>query len=181
MIYLVGGAPRTGKSILGQQFAENQRISWISTDLLMELLRVKGDEGVKTKWDAAPQAIETNADWFYPYLARFIWGITAHVDGYVIEGVDFLPKQVAQLAAEHQVRTVFLGRSKMTIDQFDRYPGKSPGYAKLPIELRQQIVHDIPLWSEYIQREASKYGYPYVDIADGFRSRLAEAAAILKV
>ena len=179
MIYLIGGAPRTGKSILGQQFAAKQKISWISTDLLMELLRVKGDEGVKTKWDAAPQAIETNAEWFYPYLERFIWGISAHVDGYVIEGVDFLPKQVTQLAAEYHIRTVFLGCSKMTIDQFDQYPGKSPGYAKLPIEMRQQIVRDIPRWSEFIQREASKNGYPYVDIADGFRSRIAEAEANL--
>ena len=181
MIYLIGGASRTGKSILGQRFAVNQRISWISTDLLMELLRVKGDEGVKRVWDAVPQAIETNAEWFYPYLERFIWGVTAHVDGYVIEGVDFLPKQVAQLAADHRVRTLFLGCSKMTIDQFDRYPGKSPGYAKLPIQMRQQIVRDIPRWSEFIQREARKYGYPYFDIADDFRSHIAEAEAnILK-
>ena len=180
MIYLIGGAPRTGTSILGQQFAANRRISWISTDLIMELLRVKGDEAVKTAWDAAPQAIESNAEWFYPYLERFVWGISAQVDGYVIEGVDFLPKQVAQLAAEYRVRTVFLGSSKMTIDQFDRYPGKSPGYATLPIEMRRQIVRDIPRWSEYIQREASTYGFPYVDMADGFRARVAEAEAILK-
>jgi 2-phosphoglycerate kinase len=179
MIYLIGGAPRTGKSILGQQFAANQKISWISTDLLVELLRVKGDEGVKTEWDAAPQAIETNAEWFYPYLERFIWGISAQIDGYVIEGVDFLPKQVAQLAAAYRVRTVFLGRSQMTIGQFDRFPGKSPGYAKLPGEMRLRIVRDVPPWSEYVQREAIQYGYPYLDIADGFKSRIAEAEAVL--
>jgi hypothetical protein len=68
----------------------------------------------------------------------------------------------------------------MTIDQFDRYPGKSPGYAKLPIEMRLQIVRDIPDWSQFIQREASKYGYPYVDVADGFRSLMAEAEALLR-
>ncbi len=38
MIYLIGGAPRTGKSILGQRIAVKLRISWISTDLLKEFL-----------------------------------------------------------------------------------------------------------------------------------------------
>ena len=67
MIYLIGGAPRTGKSILGQRFAAKLKIGWISTDLLMELLRVQGDEGVKTEWNATPEAIASNAEWFFPY------------------------------------------------------------------------------------------------------------------
>jgi 2-phosphoglycerate kinase len=49
MIYLIGGAPRAGKSILCQQVSAKLKIGWISTDLLVELLRVKGEKGVKTK------------------------------------------------------------------------------------------------------------------------------------
>lgn len=41
MIYFIGGAPRSGKSVLGQQFATKQGISWISTDLLVEILKAK--------------------------------------------------------------------------------------------------------------------------------------------
>jgi 2-phosphoglycerate kinase len=40
MIYLIGGAPRVGKSILSQRTAARLRIGWISTDLLADMLRV---------------------------------------------------------------------------------------------------------------------------------------------
>lgn len=179
MIYLIGGAPRTGKSVLGQQFAINQKIGWVSTDLLLDLLRVKNEKGVKTEWNATPEAVASNAEWFFPYLQRFVWGVSSQTESYVIEGVDFLPMQVAQLATKFQIRSVFLGCSQMTLAQFDQFPGKSIGYTQLPKEMRQQIVHDIPLWSEYIQQETTKFGYPYIDMVGEFPSRLAEAEAIL--
>jgi hypothetical protein len=68
MIYMVGGAPRAGKIILGQQIATKLRVGWVSTDLLMELLRVKKEAGRKTEWNAAPEAITAQAEWFFPYL-----------------------------------------------------------------------------------------------------------------
>ena len=36
MIYLIGGAPRAGKSILVQSISAKRNVSWISTDLLIE-------------------------------------------------------------------------------------------------------------------------------------------------
>ena len=128
MIYLVGGAPRAGKSILGQQLAAKLNAGWISTDILMTLLSTKKEEGAKTEWNADPEAITANATWFFPYLERFIWGVTSMAEQYVIEGVDFLPAQVAQLAPQYQIRSVFLGCSNMTLDRFERFPGCSPGY-----------------------------------------------------
>jgi predicted kinase len=77
MIYLIGGAPRAGKSILGQQVSARLNVGWVSTDLLMELLRVKNPEGVKAEWNAAPEGITANAEWFFPYLERFIWGVSS--------------------------------------------------------------------------------------------------------
>ena len=55
MIYLIGGAPRVGKSILGQQLAAKLNTSWISTDLLVDLLQVK-KEGCLLRVDAPYQA-----------------------------------------------------------------------------------------------------------------------------
>jgi hypothetical protein len=175
VIYLVGGAPRTGKTILGQRISAKLKIGWVSTDLLMELLRVKGDDGVKTEWNAAPEAIAGNAAWFFEYLERFVWGVSSKAPSYVIEGVDFLPAQVAQLSTQYQIRSVFLGRSKMTLDQFDQFPGRSRGYALLPEELRRQIVLDIPLWSAFVRQKAVRFGYPYIDMVDDFPSRLNQA------
>ena len=179
MIYLIGGAPRCGKSILAQQVSANLNIGWISTDLLMELLRVKNEEGIKTEWNAAPAAITVNAEWFFPYLERFVWGVSSMAEGYLIEGVDFLPAQVSELSKNYQIRSLFVGCSAMTLENFNQFPGRSPGYAYVPEEMKHQIVHDVPLWSEFIRQEAERFGYPYIDMTGDFSSRLQEAEEIL--
>jgi hypothetical protein len=155
------------------------QIGWISTDLLMELLRVKNEEGAKTAWNTALGAIAATAEWFFPYLEQFAWGVSSLAESYVIEGVDFLPVQVAQLSAQYQIRTVFLGCSQMSLERFDRFPGRARGYASLPLEVRRQFVQDIPLWSKFVRQEAVRFGYPYVDMSDDFPSRLHEADTVL--
>ena len=168
MIYLVGGAPRTGKTILGQRISSKLGIGWVSTDLLVQLLKVAGIEGVKTEWNAAPEAIRADAEWFFPYLERFVWGVSSLAEDYVIEGVDFLPAQVAQLSTQYQIRSVFLGCSRMTLEDFDQFPGRSRGYGGLPEEMRRRIVQDVPRWSEFIRRECERFDYPYVDMVFDF-------------
>jgi 2-phosphoglycerate kinase len=179
LLYFIGGAPRAGKSILGQRIAAQLKIGWISTDLLAEILRVKNEEGMKHEWNAAPEAIVAVAEWFFPYLDRFAWGVSSLAESYVIEGVSFLPAQIVQLSAQYPVRSVFLGCSHMTLERFDRFPGRSRGYAELPVVMRRQIVQDVPRWSEFIRQEAERFGYPYVDMSDDFPSRLHEAGAVL--
>lgn len=179
MIYLIGGAPRVGKSVLCGQFAARLRIGWISTDLLVDLLRLKQDADVKTEWNASPEYIELAAHWFFPYLDRFIWGISSMAKGYVIEGVDFLPGQVKQLSSRYPIAAVFLGCSQMTLETLAQFSGRSPGYAGLPETLRRQIAHDVPIWSEFVRREAEKFGYPYIDMIGDFHQRLVEAESRL--
>ena len=143
MIYLVGGAPRTGKSILGQQVAVTLKSSWLSTDVLRDILTVKKDEGPKVGWSPGSATIAANAEWFFPYLERFIWGVSSLAEHYVIEGVHFLPAQVAQLATQYQIRAIFLGYSQMTLAHFDQFPGRSQGYASLPEAVRGQLAQMI--------------------------------------
>ena len=112
-------------------------------------------------------------------LERFVWGVRALADSYVIEGVDFLPAQIAQLSSQYHVRTLFLGCSKMTFERFDRFPGRSRGYAGLPEKTRRRFAEDVPLWSEFVRQECKRFGYPYVDMSDDFPSRLNQARALL--
>ena len=98
---------------------------------------------------------------------------------YVIEGVDFLPAQIAQLSGQYPIKSVFLGCSKITLERFDQFPGHSPGYANLPENERQQFVHDIPLWSDYVRQETKRFSYPFIDMIDDFTSRQNEAETLL--
>jgi len=100
-------------------------------------------------------------------------------ENYVIEGVDFLPLQVRQLSTRYAIRAVFLGCSEMTLENLDQFPGRSRGYGGLPESLRRQIAEDVPAWSVFISQEARRFGFAYVDMADGFLKRLADAEAVL--
>ena len=179
MIYLIGGAPRVGKTTLSQQLSSRLKAGWISTDILYDVVRFKNDDGPKIEWNASPEAITRVAEWFYPYLKRFIWSISSMAKNYVIEGVSFLPAQVSQLAEEYPICTVFLGCSQMTLERLDQFPGHSKGYGGLRDEMRRQIVVDVPLWSEYIRQKCEGSGYRYVDMADDFPRRLREAESVL--
>ena len=134
---------------------------------------------MKTEWNADPEAIWSAAETFFPYLERFVWGLSSMAESYVIEGVDFLPEQIMQLSRRYEIRCIFVGCSDLTLERFDQFPGRSVGYTFLPGEMRRQIVHDVPLWSKFIQQEAGRFGLPYIDMADDFSSRLGEAEAML--
>jgi hypothetical protein len=45
--------------------------------------------------------------------------------------------------------------------------------------VRRQIVQHVPRHSELVQREAARFGYPYIDMIGDFQARLQEAAAAL--
>ena len=179
MIYFVGGAPRVGKTVLGERLCTKLAVGWISTDVLADLLRMANAPGRTMPWDATPAAITAKAEWFFPYLERFIWGITSFTDQYVIEGVHFLPAQLAKLSTHYPLRAVFLGRSRMTLEDVTRVPGRSMGYVNLPETQRRQIVEGVPHWSAFIRQEAERLGFPYVDMADDFSGRLSEAETVL--
>ena len=178
MLYLVGGAPRVGKSIVSQQTAAKLALGWISTDVLKELLRVQAPNVTSVQWNE-PATIAAAAEWFFPYLERFVWGVSSMAEHYLIEGVDFLPAQVAAIATKYPIRCVFLGCSEMTLDRFEQFPGHSLGYIGLPDPLRRQIVQHVPMHSALVQREAECFGFPYIDMVGDFPSRLREANAVL--
>jgi hypothetical protein len=175
MIYLVGGAPRTGKSVLGQKVAAHLNIGWVATDVLRSMLKAEGDGS----WDATPGAITQSAEWFFPHLQRFVCGMSSLADDYLIEGVHFLPSHAAALAKDFALRSVFLGCSTLTLERFDKFPGRSRGYAALPLEFRQQIVRDVPTWSAFVAERAKLAGCHYLDMVGGFAERLAEAELVL--
>jgi hypothetical protein len=179
MLYLIGGAPRAGKSILCQQFAAKRGLGWVSTDMLADLLRFHQVPGVSTSWDASPEAIRRNAEWFYPSLERFAFGAQSTAESYVIEGVGFLPDQVVRLGQRFALKAVFLGCTQMNLERFDRFPGRSRGYAGLPEEMRRQFAEDVPSWSEFIRQEAERWSRAYVDMSMDFEERLLEAEKFL--
>jgi len=179
MIFFVGGAARTGKSMLCQRLSASEGFGWISTDLISEILREAGIKMPDT-WDARPESISSRCDEFFPFLERFVVGVKSMTKNYVLEGVDFLPRHVAALEDRVELNALFLGRSEMTVEAVRQFHGKSPGYAALPEDVCRQIAADIPLWSSWIEGQAQEFGYPYMDMSrTDFSVQLEKALSTL--
>ena len=112
MIILLGGAMRTGKTTIARRLVETLRISTISTDDIVEMLR-----------DGAPQlGIHADMDPTarYPLLEPFLDGLVrARIESrepLIVEGDAFSPRWAARARDEHpaDVRPYFVG--ELTIE-----------------------------------------------------------------
>jgi len=178
VIHVIGGAPRVGKTLLAERVARELGASWISTDVLRTTIQVGVPDLTHIEWGDV-SGIPQHAERFFPYLERFMWGVASLRSPYVIEGVDFLPEQAADLANKFAVRSVFLGNSTMTATLLGTQLGRQPWLAGTsPEQLRSMAGHVVD-HTKLIERECARFGLAFVDVADDFDLRSREAAAIL--
>jgi hypothetical protein len=86
------------------------------------------------------------------------WGVASLRSPYVIEGVDFLPEQVTDLAKRFAVRSVFLGNSRMTATLLGTHLGRQPWLAgTLPEQLQSMAGHVVD-HTKLIERECARFG-----------------------
>lgn len=102
MIYLIGGAPRCGKTTFAKMFAREKRIPGISTDLIASIVKpyianaqgehafIAGNvcsEGPEEQLKGEIQ----NSHVLWPGIRRFMCSLLRWNHDYVIEGVHLLP------------------------------------------------------------------------------------------
>lgn len=182
MIYLIGGAPRTGKTRLTQEVLLLKPMHTISTDAVRRMLRhsiPKQHLPAELFWSHEKfveredytmllkhQNAESDALW--PYLIELMKSYVE--DGYdlLVEGVAVLPSLVNKLDLPH--KAVMVGNS-------------TPGHAKILEQQAMQNSHD---WlhnysldqinayarffsgmSDWFEKESRKYQVPYFEIQAG--------------
>jgi 2-phosphoglycerate kinase len=99
MLYLIGGAPRVGKSIIAQQLMKEKGVPWLSTDVLRSIC-----------YDLTPEALREE---FYPYV-----GVT---DNNVVfsQPVDVIVKQ--QITEAESMKSSIKTFIKHQIDVRDNF------------------------------------------------------------
>lgn len=117
MIYLIGGAPRLGKSVIARQLSKKLGIPWVSTDFLWaiatkytsarerrRLWPIVSGFGERTAFANLPLEKQVR---FQFHEARSLWTalftfvhyhVVAH-DDYILKGVHLTPRIVARLKA----------------------------------------------------------------------------------
>lgn len=170
MIYLIGGAPRTGKSTLAKLLVKRDAIPFLSTDVILHMVSDTLPELRLTKpYADIPEK-------FGPFVANLVKHVQSSHADYAIEGDLLTPKYVSELQKIHDIRSCFLGFSTVTLSGIQEHVGENDWLADLSDADRQSLPGQIMERSRSLQRECEQYGIRYVDMADGAYDQNLEVA-----
>ncbi len=178
VLYLVGGAPRVGKSALAQQLLEADGIPWLPTDVVRTVLR-----HVLPELDAVdqdPVDAARLAELMYPHIEQAAEVCAEEAEQFLIEGFELSPSYPARMQAALtgiSVRACFLGHCTFTAADLASYRGAKPQHEReaSPAELSEAAA-----WtrrrSRQLRHECQVEGLPYVDVgARGFNNAMQQA------
>lgn len=204
MLYLIGGSPRGGKSILSRKLSKKLNTPYLSTDNIKPIVMAyfKGEN--KHKHFPTKKMFDyTAVDKFFKnyngrqYLsaglkeAKSIWPgarllilqlLLCKMD-YIIEGVHLLPNLVNEFKGNRNVKVIFLTKT----NEEKIYNGLLKNKDKKDWIMSNIKNKDIIrlaaksfcIYGEYFLKESKKYRFKYFNTEDNFQSQLNEAIRFL--
>lgn len=181
MLFLIGGAPRVGKSTLANILLDKNRISYIDTDWLIHMLMYSAPQlGIKTYKNLSLQEFKNKANNFYPFLYQLVKHNQPVLDKYTIEGDAFLPHHVSELRKEFKVSCCFIGTSRLTPKILLENPSKNDWWIKkMNSEALEALCEWVMKTSSYLKKECAIYKVGYFDIAGDQKLELDKAYQFL--
>ena len=175
MIYLIGSAPRTGKSQIAQRILENKHIPYESVDVIFHMLRqAQPSLGIT---HTIPH--KERAERFYPYLKEFI-NVTKDVfENYTIEGDSFFPSQVHEIQKLYEVKVCFLGFSHIELDSIVSHIGSHKWIQKLSDEELKELPQHIIEVSQQFKEECQKFNMTFFDLSTDYYGQIKKAYEFL--
>lgn len=177
MLYLIGGAPRCGKTALAQRAARKLGVGWLSTDTVRDVVNMlnpalyeSGGPGV------APDA---EADMFFPYFLRTVESCAYLAESYIVEGVGFMPRHVAMLPDTLGATAVFVGMTRVDLDTVLEHEGRNQWHRHLSPDRLAVLPGWISMWSQQLAAECATHSIPFVDVADDFECGTDEVLRLL--
>ena len=170
MIYLIGGAPRVGKSQLVQKFIESTPIASFSCDFLYDLQQIKD-----LKSFSSADILEKGR-LFYPTLEEILINVSYRVEDCIIEGEVILPEQIAKLSKIYSIRSCFIGLSSTSLETILKYGGSfnwpqwkiEDGHEDEIDSLADRTIRR----SAIIEAQAKEYDLPYFDLARDYNTKI---------
>jgi 2-phosphoglycerate kinase len=182
VLYLVGGAPRVGKSTLAQRLLETDQIPWLPTDVVRTVLR-----RVVPELDAVDQdPVDAGrlAEVMYPHIEQAAEVCAEEADRFLIEGFELAPSYPARLRdalAGTRIRACFLGHRTFSAHDLATYHGPKPQHEA---EASRAELEEAAAWirrrSNELHEQCREQELPYVDVgALGFLTAMQRARSHL--
>jgi len=178
VVYLIGGPPRCGKSVLARRLTTDRAIPFIPTDLIWAIVELSQPEW-RTPMRKGPGRIPAAAKMFEPYLERAITFLKPVAQPNGIEGEVITPETAARLSADGDLRAVFLvGLSATAADIVDSR-GPNPWLEAAAPDLVSSVTGEVRSWSRHVQSACRRLSLPCFDVGEDFERALADAADAL--
>jgi hypothetical protein len=163
VIYLIGGAPRVGKSLLTHKLIAQKPMPAFSLDFLYNLSQVRNISGF------SGASILNKGRLFYSTLEELLVNVNLRSENCVIDGEVILPEFIEELSEKYTIRCCFLGLSSASLETIIEHGGYfnwpnwklDNGHGDEVKDLAERTVSR----SLVIRNEAQKYGVPYCDLA----------------
>jgi hypothetical protein len=180
-LYLVGGAPRVGKSSLSQRLLELDKIPFLPTDVLRTVLRRVLPELDAIDQDPVDHSLL--AEFMYPHIEQAAEVCAEEAACYLIEGFDLSPSYLPRLQAaleQTEVRGCFLGHGSFSIEDLTGYRGPKPQHRGAARAELGEAAAWIRRRSRQLREECAAVGVPYVDVGElGFEAAMLQARRVL--
>ena len=182
MLYIVGGAARTGKSIISREFMAETGIPYFSLDVLM-----MGFANGLPEYGINPEDPEfRNAGKMWPILRSMLINMIEVGIEQIIEGYTILPEQAGEIQNMFpgQVKSCFIGYTRINpgeklkaIRSYTNLPNNwSTGYADREI---LELINRSIKYSAFLKTECAKYEIPYFDQSEDFTDSIKQVLAYL--
>jgi hypothetical protein len=183
MLYLLGGAARSGKSIIANRLVKERQTPYFCIDYLVTAFaRGAPDVGIEHE---QPNIIRARNIW--PKLKPMLENILDAEPNYLIEGDALLPEYAQELLAEHKksVRVCFLGYPRIStqkkLNDMQKFPGAINDWTKdqSPEDLRK-LVEEMIEFSKYLETECRRFHIQFFDVSEQFTDNLQNAFQYLE-
>lgn len=207
MIYLIGGSPRCGKTILAKRISLKERISYISTDPLRQMiLDMVPKSEVKRKFPQTEMLYPKDKFRFEVYSpkvilkaqiveAKTMWSPTKTLiqslvnreQDFIIEGIHLFPRLVNQLKETRywkKIKVVYLIKSQLDKIKTGFSQNKNEYDWLYPTirdskERLTKAAEMVKEKSDYIEKEAKKFRFKLYNTEDDFNKQIEKASKYL--
>ena len=168
IVYLVGGAPRVGKSSLAQRLLAIDGIPWLPTDVIRTVVRRVAPEVDAVDQD--PVDAVALGEVMYPHIEQAAEVCAEEAGCFLIEGFELAPSYPARLRAAlggTEIRACFLGHGSFSAADLAGYRGPKP---QSESDLSAEELGEAASWirhrSRQLRQQCGALGVPYVDVGD---------------
>ncbi|MGO0713955.1 adenylate kinase [Bacillus subtilis] len=184
MLYIIGGASRSGKTTVAKRILEETKISYFSLDYLMmgiaegapELAVNPTEEDIKT------------AKRMWKIIDPLMRAMIENKIDYVIEGVQLVPSYLSKFEQDYlgKVKLCFIGKAEIdvqnSIDEIKFYSSKTENDRFEDFNHRETVSELIRIKTDSIRirEECEKYNLRYFDSSFSFNKIIDSILFYLK-